>query len=212
MPKSERELVGQKFDLYSVEGRVCTVSVSGLFVKAAAQPHFGQIQTWNGERESPVVSNSQRATELWSLSEMAGRYLMARFEAKGESCKGAMWGRAAELTAPKIWKRRSTTPDENVEIFDVVRKYPEYRKYQKGYVAVRGSRGWGDESAHSRVFNVFEDGRGAFYASITLTSKNAQGCGGDFSPDLFLLLKKHGDSYRIVSYRIVSYRRRCRRT
>jgi ketosteroid isomerase-like protein len=198
LPKETQDLLGSKFTLYGEASSACEGTVGAFEVLVSLHPHFGTVNTWNGQGGLPTVSTRERALELWQYSEHAGRFLVARLDTPS-TCEGARWARSADLSKPALWSSRTPTAEERTAISKVVRRAPLHRELQKEFEqAFKKTIPWDESGATSRL-TLFEDGLGQTFASLTASSGADDGCDSPFDADVFYLLQKRGDDWTLVS-------------
>jgi hypothetical protein len=191
MPTELRELAGSKFTIYASTSVVCEATVTGFEALADVQLPFNW---WEGR----VVSQAERADDLWSFSEGGGRFLVALLETS-KPCAGGRWARAATLPPAELWTSRPPTDQERLAQLRAVRSSPQHRDLQREFELAFGKAIPWDDSGEKPELAVFEGGGGQTFAALTLRSGLGRGCGGEFDVDVFFLLQKRGGTWAVVS-------------
>jgi len=196
LPKEHRRLIGQEYMLYGKNGKTCSATVESLVVSVQVQPHFGQYNHWEGRHGNPKATPEQIALDLWRLSEMGGRFLAGKLKTDSV-CEDALFARAKTQPKRDLWKSRKATETESKALDTAIRSHTSYLQEQALFASERKTNNRWEDDERSR-FRVFEDGKGTQFVSAFL-SNGLGGCGAGFDGHLWLLLKRKGDSYVVVS-------------
>lgn len=199
LPASRKSLIGEEFTLYGPEGKVCDATIEELFVHVAAQPHFGQVQAWDGQHGASLKASSQeRALSLWNLSEMGGRFLAGKVRSQ-KACPGATWARSKTRPEVPVWHKRLPTEEEKTQALAVLRGHADYKEEQGNFTSSTGLSTPLEEAKGGHLsMHVFESEDGSTYVD-TLVQNDSGGCGAGFDGYLWYLLRRQGNTYQVVS-------------
>ncbi len=199
LPEKIRKLEGTRFDLFDGTGKRCEATVTGFAALVRAVPHFGLVNVWEGRDGHPGnVPPAERAITLWQLSESGGRFLTAKLKPSGP-CGSPVWAREhKDGPEPKPWATRAPSDEERAAALAVTRATEPYKALQLDSQRSNGTSTPWDELGLADDFQVFEDGSGKQYLSMTLRG-GEDDCGAVFQGELWVLLAKRGGKYQVAS-------------
>lgn len=137
--------VGRAVTLYSPNGRRCGATVAEVVVLGMVIPHFGAIQTWNGEMDDSgeKATDAEIAGSLWGMSDDGGRVLAARLDKSANDCAGAVFARMEGPEAPvaAVWSPSPVTPALRNAALAHMRQSALWKSVQTDYTAIEGKQG-----------------------------------------------------------------------
>ncbi|MCO4762322.1 MAG: nuclear transport factor 2 family protein [Myxococcales bacterium] len=134
LPEGLKAWRGKKVVLYGPAGEVCRGQAVALSVMSRVHPHFGTVEYWRGDLKAKP-DGATIAREAWRLGD-SGRLLVARvMPLPGSDCRGASWGRSAELDAPVTTQRTTVDPVVAAVALRDFEKLKGFKLLQKAYVA-----------------------------------------------------------------------------
>ncbi len=143
------EIEGAEFRLFDAHGEVCRVEIGDAFYRAEVSGDFGlewegddfeafneySARVWEEEAELP----QDRYIELIARERILGlgeTRLEVDFEVVDGDCEGAVWARAAKLSAPTFW--RSDADAETLEaVREELRGHENYRWSRERFEELR---------------------------------------------------------------------------
>ncbi len=173
--------VGRAVTLYGPNGRRCGGTVAEVVVLGMVIPHFGAIQTWNGEMDDSgeKASAAEIAASVWAMSSEGGRVLAGKLDRTANDCAGALYARLEGSEAPvaAVWRSTPVPPARQNAARDMLRLGVAWKAIQKDYEDIEGGQGPWDAAGIARtVVKGFTapDGR-----ELVVVDMNAGlGCGG----------------------------------
>ena len=170
--------------VYGQTGQACRGQVSEIVALVRVVPHFGQVQTWDGVG-GVKAADQQVADEIWQLGASGAAVAVAikpyALAGNPPNCEGALWGRAANLPAPKVMGRDRTKTGQLHETgLETMRNNLAYKEIQAVYASeVEPPRAlhW-DQFEHSVAIVVSFEGHGQ--RLVATFGQSGAGCGGFF--------------------------------
>jgi hypothetical protein len=173
---------GRVVALYGDSGKVCKATVGEIQVITRFWPHFGMVQTWDGEFDPdwPKPSEKEIAEEIWGMGPKA---LWARLETTGSgNCGAARWARDATLADANVFEPAPAVA-ASIEATAIrsLRKLRGHREIQKDYEQLReeadASRWWDEYDGGKPEVIAFTDAAsGRTWAGVR--ALGGYGCGG----------------------------------
>src|SRR6188768_182172 len=99
LPKALRGWLGRKVLVLGASGAVCETRLQRFALRAQITPDPRTAEHWEGCADGPAMPPATIAQEIWRLSAVGGRTLIAEFSAP---CKGALLAVDPNLPAPTI--------------------------------------------------------------------------------------------------------------
>lgn len=143
----------QELELFGPAGKVCDVKAGEAGVFSHVVPHFGQIQTWDGEVDDlPRADDAAVADGVMRLAGEQGSYTALKVD-KG-ACAGATWGRVKQAQAAAVFPAVDTAP-LSVRAKAEIEKTAAWKAIQRDYeadeqAAAAGGK-WSDVDATTHI-------------------------------------------------------------
>jgi len=166
--ESTRGWLGRSVTVYAKDGTRCSGAVARFELRVAVVPHFGMIQTWNGEAGQPKASASQIATEIWNVAREDERFVVGVLD---HACHG-QW--ATEGAAAWLPARPAPAP-LRASAIAAFKALPRYRELQAGFVTENSDteHAWEEVDGELTVVQV----RSATEPALVIVSARAgSGC------------------------------------
>jgi len=182
LPKALRGWLGRPVKVLGASGAVCETRLQRFAVRAQVTPDPRTAEHWEGCADGPPIPAETIAKEIWRLSAVGGRTLIAEFSAP---CKGALLAVDPDLPAPAIAAPQPAAADVGEAVLQAFRALPAYVALQARFRAehpeLEGA--WDDRNARRSVSSLALPGRPALlFVSVDTGSE----CGG-FSASLSAL-------------------------
>ncbi len=187
---------GRLFDLYGVDGKVCTARISRLSVVAQ---YFGEqlydFAYTKGYEELDDLPASEWMPEVWDIGH---RWLVGQI-VSSEDCDGALWARDASLPPPRLLRAASadtTAAQARRRLFKGERERVKaaYARYVEGEDERGYARSWKEiERSYPLQTKAWidEEGRARF---VELQFGQPEvGCGGGFDSEISTVHAVDGD-------------------
>lgn len=172
------EWVGQVFELFG-EQRVCRGRVEAVQVLGRVIPHFGAVQTWNGEMDdNGPMSEAEVAEAIWALTDYdGGRLLVGRLDTSAAECAGALWARPAGNAPPVSWTSAKPSPAEEAALLRALRAGAGWQGKQTEFMSQngKGAGPWDAGQSVKRDLSVWRRPGGATYMVASVDA--GLGCG-----------------------------------
>jgi hypothetical protein len=200
-----RAWLGKKLFASSPKGDLCETTLVELRARAEVIPHFGNVQSWEGNpsgpasERTPPASPAEIAENVWGLGQMVGLQLVATLS---RDCPDALWATIQAPRAPAL-QAGST----NAELSDLLRtellKLPRARAIQKVFsesAPERSRESWLTDAEQS--YYTFAALNGVQIAVVSTTL--GQGCGGlEESLHVVFELDVRGPTPRVIRHRLL---------
>jgi ketosteroid isomerase-like protein len=129
----DEQPAAQELELFGPAGKVCDVKAGEAGIFSHVVPHFGQIQTWNGELDGlPRADDAAVAEGVMRLAGEQGSYMALKVD-KG-ACEGATWGRVKQAQPAVVFPAVDTAP-LLVRAKAEIEKTAAWKAIQKEYAA-----------------------------------------------------------------------------
>jgi hypothetical protein len=190
--------------VFDAAGKSCGGSVGPLWLVSGGTPHFGEVQTWNGDPsasdDGKVWTPAERAEAVWG---MATPYLVGELAVTGD-CKPVV---AIDTTTKAVVYGMTSNHDHPAAV-DAFKKLPAYAAIQKDFSDNYDGQGdWATPgvtiySGNGRTFVEVSaqegDGCGEFQGALSVIFEDKGGKltalpGPDGFLDVSLLLDTDGD-------------------
>lgn len=197
LPNALARWQGRPLALSGLDGApACTASVGDLHEMVRYQPHFGQVQAWDGEDGEGRWDDGRVAETAWQSANEGDHFLVGRLvPAKGEDCKGAVVARAADAPALRVIGARAAADSRlRAAALKRLRALSAWKAIQKGYEQPEGARGrrrpWDEHDGAKPSVTVFHDAA-AKKRYVWVGAQAGEGCGA-FSGQLWALWSVSG--------------------
>jgi hypothetical protein len=181
LPKALRAWLGRTVRVLGESGVVCETRLQRFAIWAQISPDLATAEVWEGCADHAPAPETI-ARDIWRLSSVEGRSLIAEFSAP---CKGALFAADPDLQAPAIAAPQPAAAELGTAALAAFRELPAYARIQEHFKA--GSPGaegaWEDRQGHRSVWSLDLPGRPPLvFVSVTAGS----GC-ASFSASLSAL-------------------------
>ena len=181
LPKPLRSWLGRRVTVLGSSGTVCETRLQRFALRAKVTPDARSAEFWEGCAE-PAMPKEAVAKELWRLSAVGGRTLIAEFSAP---CKGALLAVDPDLPAPAIAAPEPASAEVGAAVMAAFRALPAYAALQARFHAehpeLEGA--WDDRDARRSVSRLSLPGRPEL---LFVSVETGSGCAG-FSASLSAL-------------------------
>ena len=180
LPKALQSWLGRPVKVLGPSGAVCETRLQRFALRARVTPDPRTAEYWEGCAEGPAMPPATIANEIWRLSAVGGRTLIAEFSAP---CKGALLAVDPNLPAPAIAAPEPASADVGAELLTAFRALPAYAALQGRFRAERPDLdgAWDDRDARRNVSRLALPGRPAI---LFVSVETGSGCGAGFSASL----------------------------
>jgi hypothetical protein len=127
LPKTLRAWLGRPVRVLGASGAVCETRLQRFALRATITPDLPTAEVWEGCADEAAQQPEQIAQDIWHLSGLEGRSLVAEFSAP---CKGALLAIDPELPAPPIAAPEPASAELGAVALEAFRKLPEYAEIQ----------------------------------------------------------------------------------
>lgn len=191
---------GRAVTLYGPNGRRCGGTIAEVVVLGMVIPHFGAIQTWNGEMDDSgeKATEAEVAESVWAMSDDGGRVLAGRVDKAANDCAGAVFARLEGPEAPvaAVWRPTPVSPAHKNAALAHMRASAEWKAIQKDYAETEGGTGPWDGLEQTRtIAHGFTAPGGAGLVVVGMDA--GFGCGG-FGGALWQAFTVDGDGLKPV--------------
>ncbi len=173
--------VPKSLTTFDVEGKSCEAKVDGSWFAVQVDPHFAQVQHWDGELEaSKSLSDRQKHAEVWQM----GRPIAA-LSIKG--CPDARWAVSSEAKDQhRAFKQLAFDASISSAVGKEFQKAAEYAQVQKRYADAGGNGAW-TSGPPERAVRVYALGDMKIaVASAKADQPAGEECGG-YLPTMFAI-------------------------
>ncbi|MEI9953766.1 MAG: hypothetical protein WDO74_33505 [Pseudomonadota bacterium] len=182
LPQGLRGWLGRPVKVLGASGAVCETRLQRFALRAQVTPDPRTAEHWEGCADGPAMPPETIAQEIWRLSAVGGRTLIAEFSAP---CKGALLAVDPNLPVPAIAAPEPAAPEVGAAVLAAFRALPEYAALQTRFRAehpdVEGA--WDDRDARRSVSKLALPGRPEL---LFVSVETGSGCTG-FSASLSAL-------------------------
>lgn len=187
---------GPHVRLVTPDGQSCLATLGAPRVRSWVRPHFGEVQTWQGQSEnnSRPWPRERVAAAVWSLGE---RLLLAPVQAEG--CQDALLALPEQAPAPTFAPGKEADAALRKEVLGALRKLPVYARLQQQFAAATLSQPrtarWEDyRSAAPPQVRLYEHPQATLVYVSHQAGELPQGCGEetDFYGALSVLFEQKG--------------------
>ncbi|MCS6913691.1 MAG: nuclear transport factor 2 family protein [Myxococcales bacterium] len=194
LPQEHR--AGPRLRLVTPRGQSCLATLGPLRVRSWVRPHFGEVQTWQGQSaDNPHPWPQGRiAAAVWSLGE---RLLLARLQAEG--CQDALLALPEQAPAPLVVPGKEADAALRKVVLGALSKLAAYARIQQRFAAATLSQPrtarWEDyRSAAPPQVHLYEHPRASLVYVSHQAGEPPQGCGDetDFYGALSVLFELQG--------------------
>ena len=192
LPPALRAWKGRAVRTVSDHGSSCETTVSGFTLRAEVVPHFGSVQSWHGQLDTPALTPTQIAQEIWTLAQ-GGTVLLAQFT---KPCEG-LWALESSRPTPVAKAPEAAPPALEAAALKALRALPDYAKIQTDFASYPNSQGpWHEYGEHAlRAFVFRNEGE---IRLVSIFASAGTGC-GDFEGNLGALFSvQPGSARRLV--------------
>jgi len=150
LPMPLRGWLGHKVKVLGASGTVCETRLQRFALRAQITPDPRTAEHWEGCADGPAMPPEMIAKEIWRLSAVGGRTLIAEFSAP---CKGALLAVDPELPTPVIAAPEPATAELGEAVLSAFRRLPAYTalqaRFRSEHPELEGA--WDDRDARRSV-------------------------------------------------------------
>jgi hypothetical protein len=180
LPKALRSWLGRPVKVLGASGAVCETRLQRFALRAKVTPDPRTAEYWEGCAEGPAMPPETIAKEIWRLSAVGGRTLIAEFSAP---CKGALLAVDPNQPAPAIAAPEPASAEVGAAVMTAFRRLPEYAALQTRFRAehpdLEGA--WDDREARRSVSKLALPGRPELLFVSVETGDNCAGFSASLS-------------------------------
>ena len=182
LPKALRGWLGRPVKVLGASGAVCETRLQRFALRAQITPDARTAEHWEGCADGPAMPPETIAKEIWRLSEVGGRTLIAEFSAP---CTGALLAVDPNLPAPPIAAPEPAGAEVGAAVLSAFRSLPAYAILQTRFRAEHPDLdgAWDDRDARRSVSKLALPGRPEL---LLVSVETGSGCSG-FSASLSAL-------------------------
>jgi hypothetical protein len=179
LPKALRGWLGRPVKVLGASGTVCETRLQRFALQAKVTPDPRTAEFWEGCAEGPAMPPDTIAKEIWRLSAVGGRSLIAEFSTP---CKGALLAVDPNLPAPPIAAPEPASAEVGDAVMSAFRALPAYAVLQARFRAEHPDQdgAWDDRDARRSVSKLALPGRPEL---LFVSVETGSGCAG-FSASL----------------------------
>lgn len=174
LPKALRGWLGRPVKVLGASGAVCETRLQRFAVRAQITPDPRTAEHWEGCADGPPIPAETIAKEIWRLSAVGGRTLIAEFSSP---CKGALLAVDPDLPAPAIAAPEPAAADVGEAALRAFRALPEYAalqaRFRTEHPELEGA--WDDRDARRSVSSLALPGRPALLLVSVETGSECSG-------------------------------------
>jgi len=158
LPKALRGWLGRTVKVLGTTGAVCETRLQRFALRAEVSPDPRTAEFWEGCAEGPAMPAEMIAKEIWRLSALGGRSLVAEFSAP---CKGALLAVDPNLPAPAIAAPEPASAEVGASLMTAFRALPAYAALQARFRAEHPDQegAWDDREARRNVSRLALPGK-----------------------------------------------------
>ena len=180
LPKALRGWLGRPVKVLGASGAVCETRLQRFALRAKITPDPRTAEYWEGCAEGPAMPPETIAEEIWRLSAVGGRTLIAEFSAP---CKGALLAVDPNLPAPAIAAPEPAAAEIGAAAMAAFRGLPAYVALQARFRAehpdLEGA--WDDRDARRSVSRLALPGKPELLFVSVETGSNCSGFSASLS-------------------------------
>jgi hypothetical protein len=169
--------------VFDAAGKSCSGTVGAMWLVSGGTPHFGEVQTWNGDPDisddGKVWTPAERAQAVWG---MATPVLVAELAVTG-GCKPVV--AVDPATKAVVYGEVATDPHHNDEALKAFRGLAAYQAIEQDFTD--NYDGHGDWAPAPSVTTYTGGGR----TFVAVSAQEGDGC-GDFEGELSVLFEDKG--------------------
>jgi hypothetical protein len=180
LPKGLRGWLGRPVKVLGASGAVCETRLQRFALRAKVTPDARTAEFWEGCADGPAMPPQTIAKEIWRLSAIGGRALIAEFSAP---CKGALLAVDPNLPAPPIAAPEPATAEVGAALLAAFRALPAYAALQARFHAEHPDRegAWDDHDARRNVSKLALPGHAELLFVSVETGDNCTGFSASLS-------------------------------
>jgi hypothetical protein len=158
LPKALRGWLGRRVLVLGATGTVCETRLQRFALRAEVSPDPRTAEFWEGCAEGPAMPTETIAKEIWRLSALGGRTLIAEFSAP---CKGALLAVDPNLPALPIAAPQPASAEVGAALMNAFRALPAYAALQARFRAEHPDQegAWDDRDARRNVSKLALPGK-----------------------------------------------------
>lgn len=158
LPKALRAWLGRPVKVLGASGAVCETRLQRFALRAEVSPDPRTAEFWEGCADGPAMPPETIAQEIWRLSAIGGRTLVAEFSTP---CKGALLAVDPNLPAPPIAAPEPASAEVGAALMNAFRALPAYAALQARFRAEHPEQegAWDDRDARRDVSKLALPGR-----------------------------------------------------
>ena len=150
LPQALRAWLGRPVKVLGASGAVCETRLQRFALRAQITPDPRTAEHWEGCADGPPIPPATIAEEIWRLSAVGGRQLIAEFSAP---CKGALLAVDPNLPAPAIAAPEPAAAEVGAAVMAAFRRLPAYAalqaRFRTEHPELEGA--WDDRDARRSV-------------------------------------------------------------
>jgi hypothetical protein len=150
LPRALRGWLGRQVLVLGATGAVCETRLQRFALRAQITPDPRTAEHWEGCADGPPIPPATIAQEIWRLSAVGGRTLIAEFSAP---CKGALLAVDPDLPVPAIAAPAPAPADVGAAVMAAFRRLPAYgvlqARFRSEHPELEGA--WDDRDARRSV-------------------------------------------------------------
>jgi hypothetical protein len=153
LPKAIRAWLGRPVRVLGANGAVCETRLQRFALRARITPDLPTAEVWEGCAEGTSQSPARIAADIWRLSRIGGRSLVAEF---ASPCKGALLAVDLNLPAPPIAAPEPAPAELGAAALQAFRKLPAYTALDERFKLENPTAegAWEDHDARRSVWTV----------------------------------------------------------
>ena len=179
LPKPLRAWLGRPVKVLGATGVVCETRLQRFALRAKVTPDPRTAEFWEGCAEGPAMPPETIAKEIWRLSAVGGRTLVAEFSAP---CKGALLAVDPNLPAPPIAAPEPASAELGAAVISAFHALPAYAalqtRFRTEHPDLEGA--WDDRDARRTISKLSLPGQAEL---LFISVETGSGCAG-FSASL----------------------------
>ncbi|HEY0463640.1 MAG TPA: hypothetical protein VGC79_05500, partial [Polyangiaceae bacterium] len=150
LPQALRSWLGRPVKVLGATGAVCETRLQRFTLRAKVTPDPRTAEFWEGCADGPAMPPETIAKEIWRLSAVGGRTLIAEFSLP---CKGALLAVDPNLPAPAIAAPEPAPAENGSAVLAAFRALPAYAALQVRFRAEHPDQdgAWDDRDARRNV-------------------------------------------------------------
>lgn len=158
LPKALQAWLGRAVKVLGATGAVCETRLQRFALRAQVTPDPRTAEHWEGCADGPAMPPEVIAKEIWRLSAVGGRTLIAEFSAP---CQGALLAVDPQSSAPAIAAPEPATAEVGAAVLAAFRALPAYAalqaRFRTEHPDLEGA--WDDRDARRSVSKLALPGR-----------------------------------------------------